>query len=313
MTDTTLIGTSATNSTPDSIETLVVKSACYCDYHLKLGDNDSQKKWGGKTFTETGAWIKELQTDLNDFGITSNSINGIFDANTKKLVQIFQWSSKKLRRRLVSNEIVNIDLTYTGEVTGEINDETCEEINLWKKNNYKATGNLVRVPISNYSRFRRGTLSAVRSNITNSEMVLDRDFIAGLNTLNTSADTNDIIISVNQVLRVQGAIVSGAVVTPATKSQHLIGHAIDVNMVDGNVTLTSANFKNDTATQNAKNFIRDAKAGGLRWGGDFGAPSSSTYDPPHFDLQVLSSAFEYDAKFYLNQRQLSENHPIPSE
>jgi hypothetical protein len=35
--------------------------------------------------------------------------------------------------------------------------------------------------------------------------------------------------------------------------------------------------------------------------------------PPHFDLQVSSSAFEYDAKFYLNQLGLSDKHPIPSE
>lgn len=61
-------------------------------------------------------------------------------------------------------------------------------------------------------------------------------------------------------------------------------------------------------TQNAKDIIAALKKLGYRWGGDF-----SKVDTPHFDKQLDSNLFGYDAKFYLNQRTISENHPILKE
>lgn len=158
---------------------------------------------------------------------------------------------------------------------------TCAEIKLWKSNRYSATGNLVYSPIANYSRFRRGTLQTVRADIQNGNMVHDKDFSSGLIILNSIAENRSIKISVNQVLRILGASVSGAVVTPAQRSQHLIGHAIDVNIIEGSTTYVSANYANNTISQNVRGFIADVRNQGLRWGGDFGAPQSSSFDPPH--------------------------------
>ncbi len=42
------------------------------------------------------------------------------------------------------------------------------------------------------------------------------------------------------------------------------------------------------------------KAGLFRWGGNF-----SNVDTPHFDKQLSANSFDYDAKFFINQKQLS--------
>lgn len=299
------------NSTPNSTQEVSLYIPCYMDYALQEGDSDQAKKWGNATKEDAGTWVKDLQSDLMAFGIFSGQADGVFGKGTKKFLKLFQWVATNSRRRLVDKSVIDVEKTFAGQITGTMDTETCAEIKLWKSNNYYATGNLCATPISRYPNFKRGTLSSVRNDIETTHMVVDRDFLIGLDQLNTAAKSNSITVSVNQTFRVQGAAVGGAVVTPANRSQHLIGHGIDINMIDGSNTLVTANFKNNTATQNAKNFIRDAKAGGLRWGGDFDVPEGENFDPPHFDLQVHPDKFDYDAKFFLNQQQLSKNQPIP--
>jgi len=95
------------------------------------------------------------------------------------------------------------------------------------------------------------------------------------------------------------------VVPPAKKSQHLIGHAIDCNIVDGDSWNNSQIFANGKETENAKKFIAAMKKEGLRWGGDF-----TNSDTPHFDKQIIS-VIDYKYKYFFNQRMISENQKIP--
>ena len=115
-------------------------------------------------------------------------------------------------------------------------------------------------------------------------------------------------IKINQALRLHGVEVTGSVVPPASKSQHLIGHAIDCNIVDGKSWNSSKDFKKKLQTENAKKFIKAMKLKSYRWGGNF-----SKVDSPHFDSQLNADTFDYDAKFYLNQKQLSSGAPIEKQ
>lgn len=123
--------------------------------------------------------------------------------------------------------------------------------------------------------------------------------------MNDSAKELGLSIKVNQAFRIHGVKVTGSVVPPATKSQHLIGHAIDCNIVDGDKWNTSSDFKNNKQTSKAEKFIKAVTKGGFRWGGNF-----VQKDSPHFDKQLIANSFDYEAKFFLNQDQLSSGAPI---
>jgi hypothetical protein len=104
---------------------------------------------------------------------------------------------------------------------------------------------------------------------------IDEDFEPLLEKMNEIASKYDITVVVNSSYRVD-ANVRGAIVTPATHSNHMIGHAIDCNL------LLNGKLYNSTLMQSStgiiRQFINDVKAAGFRWGGDFRKP-----DPVHFD------------------------------
>ena len=68
----------------------------------------------------------------------------------------------------------------------------------------------------------------------------------------------------------------GAILTPATHSNHMIGHAIDCNLQYAGGYYNSSRMISDIGV--VRQFINELKAEGIRWGGDFGNP-----DPVHFD------------------------------
>jgi len=72
--------------------------------------------------------------------------------------------------------------------------------------------------------------------------------------------------------------VPGAIVHPAKMGNHLVGHALDGNLVDGKIFWNSIKMR-EGLTGNAKKFIDLVRAGKiLRWGGDF-----HDKDEVHFD------------------------------
>jgi len=104
---------------------------------------------------------------------------------------------------------------------------------------------------------------------------VDEDFIVSLEAMNEIAKAHEIMVIVISSFRVD-ANVKGAIVTPATHSNHMIGHAIDCNLQHDGQYYNSTKMQSDTGI--VHDFIQACKRQGLRWGGDFGKP-----DPVHFD------------------------------
>jgi hypothetical protein len=105
---------------------------------------------------------------------------------------------------------------------------------------------------------------------------IDEDFEPFLIKMNEIAQKYNITVKVNSSYRVDAKVI-GAIVKPATHSNHMIGHAIDCNLILDKVLYNSVKMQADQGT--VKKFINEVKATtGMRWGGDFGNP-----DPVHFD------------------------------
>jgi hypothetical protein len=104
---------------------------------------------------------------------------------------------------------------------------------------------------------------------------IDEDFEPTLMKMSSIAQKYNITVVVNSSYR-EDTNVHGAIVKPATHSNHMIGHAIDCNLQLNGKLYNSSLMQSDTGI--VKQFINEVKAAGLRWGGDFGKP-----DPVHFD------------------------------
>ena len=129
------------------------------------------------------------------------------------------------------------------------------------------------------------------------ELRADRDFFPCLDRLNEFASDCGVEIYVTSSTREPGRSVSGAIVPPASRSNHLVGHAIDMNLRSQSGFFNSAKLKRKNL-RNLPAEIRDFIAlvredPELRWGGDF-----SREDPVHIDDALNRSHPErWESKF----------------
>lgn len=125
------------------------------------------------------------------------------------------------------------------------------------------------------------------TNFTGDTVKGDTEFKDSLDTIDKHAGDNKVKVHVTDSFRESGAKVKGAIVTPATRSNHLAGHAIDMNLKYGEKdTLCNSTCLKDTAKHPAgvKEFIKAIQDDSeLRWGGDF-----SDVDPVHIDDNLNS-------------------------
>ena len=278
---------------------------------LKRNDNDTKKVWGGSKLEKTpGYTVKNLQTDLTAVGVYSDVKNGNFGKNTERGLKIFQWCIKNSTTIIKNKANLAYMLKPTIKVDGKLNSATLTALKDWVKNQYTVTGDLVRVNSDNLPNIDLGPgfKHIGKPIVTSKEIVISKAAYKMLKLMSDAAKTLKVTIKINQALRLHGVKVTGSVVPPASKSQHLIGHAIDCNIVDGTSWNSSKDFKKKQQTENAKKFIKAMKLKSYRWGGNF-----SNVDSPHFDSQVNADTFDYDAKFYLNQKQLSSGAPIEKQ
>ena len=118
------------------------------------------------------------------------------------------------------------------------------------------------------------------SQFVGKEVRVDRDFLPALENINGYAQTCGVKIWVTSAIRNLNDQVNGAIVSPASKSCHHIGHAIDMNVQYDGQLYNSKKLKKDQfsalpdAVKDFLNHIRNDDA--LRWGGDF-----TTEDPVH--------------------------------
>jgi hypothetical protein len=114
------------------------------------------------------------------------------------------------------------------------------------------------------------------------ELRADVDFFPSLDRLNQLAADCDVEIFITSSTREPGRTVAGAIVPPTTRSNHLVGHAIDMNVQFDGRLFDSKALKRDNLPNlpaPVREFIEKVRADGtLRWGGDF-----NPEDPVHFD------------------------------
>jgi hypothetical protein len=134
------------------------------------------------------------------------------------------------------------------------------------------------------------------SNFTGDTARIDSDFEASMNSISAAAVKNDVLVHVTSSFRTS-TVVPGAVVTPVDKSNHMVGHAIDMNVEYGkkHASYCNSTCLGGTLPAAVKGFIDDVKAAGLRWGGDF-----SDKDPVHFDDGLnVDNPTGWDARYKL--------------
>ena len=286
------------------------------DVILQRGDNDARSKWGGKARPASGGQpVRELQEALVKIGAMSATPDGDFGKKTQEAVKRFQWYLQRIAFRLriagTGDSLHGTIEPYTATsgvlLDGFVRLPTLSELVAYSDGGFELTSPLVAFSLGKLSNIEQSATFDVLGypSAGTDEILVHQDFTPWLESMNSKAKSNKVTLRVNQAFRVQGLPVSGAVVPPASSSQHLIGHALDVNIVDGTTVNTSSMFINGTATQAAKDFVKAAKALGLRWGGDF-----SPKDPPHFDKRVLHSSDDYVNSFYFAQRSYNRNHPM---
>lgn len=139
------------------------------------------------------------------------------------------------------------------------------------------------------------------SNFTGKAVVADVEFVATLDSINKHAADNDVNLLITDSFRPHGKKVTGAIVTPATRSNHLAGHAIDMNVMYGpgkKKLCNSGCLGGSHPPAPVKAFIDAIKAdGGLRWGGDF-----ADTDPVHIDDGLNADDAAWRARFTATQQ-----------
>ncbi len=116
-----------------------------------------------------------------------------------------------------------------------------------------------------------------------------------LDKINAYAEKADVYIHVTSSFRTSSNV-GGAIVKPATRSNHMAGHAIDMNVVYDN----RRRFANAAelarfpkVAEPVKKFIQLIKDDrGLRWGGDFSAK-----DPVHIDDNLNGDMAVWDRSY----------------
>jgi len=296
---------------PYIAQTLVAQAGMYGGYELRWTDNDKAKKWGGKVHkgAAAGSFVHELQDDLTKVGCYDAKLDGDYGGGTRDAVKRFQWcvskgTHKSSIRSSLLKEIVNDAMVF---VTGNTDYATARHLKAWVKDGFEVTGTLRVVAFSKFSEFRK---SADFSKLDDpsvgaDDFVAHKDFVPSLGDINQAAIDAGILFQVNQTMRIAGAPVGGAVVEPASSSQHLIGNAIDFNIIDGGKTIHSSKMKWADLAQAPKDFITKVKAAGLRWGGDW-----EKRDPIHFDAFLDPKGPDFKILYFLNQRTIQRKQPI---
>lgn len=136
------------------------------------------------------------------------------------------------------------------------------------------------------------------SNFMNSARV-HSGFAENIKKINDFAAECGVQVYVTSSFRKSGQAIKNAIVQPATRSNHLVGHAIDMNLVEGSLWCNSKCLQNWQCNQGGvRCFIQKIRATtSLRWGGDF-----SEKDPVHIDDGLNRKSRDYDTLYNLLQK-----------
>ncbi|MBT4098700.1 MAG: SH3 domain-containing protein [Gemmatimonadetes bacterium] len=134
---------------------------------------------------------------------------------------------------------------------------------------------------------------------------VDEDFVPHLEKLASFAQARGLKIWATSSLRNLENQIRGAIVRPASKSCHHVGHAIDLNLMDGTDFYNSKQLRKGNHAElpeSVLGFIEDIRTDPvMRWGGDF-----SEEDPVHVDDDLYhTQELLYSAKLESRVQQLN--------
>lgn len=115
-------------------------------------------------------------------------------------------------------------------------------------------------------------------NFTGKEVSCHEDFAPFLQKMDNKAGELGLKLVITSSWR-DTINVKGAIVTPAKISNHLVGHAIDCNILEGNILWNSTKLLKPTGK--VLEFIEYCTSIGIRWGGYF-----KEVDVIHFDYPL---------------------------
>jgi hypothetical protein len=285
---------------------------------LRSGDNDAQRRWGGQPqLTMSGTPVTELQKALVAVGLLS-SADGAFGHHTQVALKQFLWYLRNMDYRLKlpprAHPSAGHIMTFAasvGSMPGTCDKSLATELIAWRDGNFIATTPLVRLNTAPLSNVQTGPTFTVLGPAGEDEVIVHEDFADVVaTTMNDAASKLKVKLSINQTFRDANVPPSGTVVTPANKSQHLIGHAVDLNILDADSFNSTANYKAGTETDSADSFVKAMIASGLRWGGNFADSCSKAYDPIHYDDFVDPHSEDWEMTYFFAQRCFKARHPM---
>ncbi|HSY21022.1 MAG TPA: peptidoglycan-binding domain-containing protein [Polyangiaceae bacterium] len=278
-------------------------------FELRSGDSDAASRWGGTQRPVSASYVADLQQALIDVGVLSAlAPYGDFGPATENAVRRFAWYLKTVPVRILAGQAVPFTASVPPGHPGVASPSFCQVLADFVNVGASCAGNLVQVPFSAFARLHPspvfGQLIAGASVV-----VVDREFAAMLGLMNAKAAQENLYVQVNQVFRVEGASVSGAVVPPATRSAHKLGRAIDLQLGTSSTSASlSTEMKNAPANAPFGRFRDYMVAVGCRYGGCFAAT-----DPPHYDRQIFPvTGEEWTNRFFFAQRQYSGKPGSPA-
>lgn len=285
---------------------------------LGIGDNDKKQQWGGKTWvTLKGTPVFDLQSALVSVGLLKN-VDGDFGLATKDAIARYQWYRTKIPYALqlrsgaasITGTITPCNL-FSGQRTflGTCSQGLACDLLAWKNANLVITTPLVRVNIKCYSSISLSPeFHALQYPFAQpDEIVLHSDFAGFVGVLDEAAKNAGVSVIVTQAFRVEGAPIHGARVRPATNSPHLIGHAIDWNVKDGDDIYGHDIFLAHKESEAADKFVQEVKSRGYRWGMEFRSPGP---DPVHFDDNPYQNVECYAMNHFFAQHCYQAGHPM---
>lgn len=133
------------------------------------------------------------------------------------------------------------------------------------------------------------------SNFVGVRVISDKDFVPALKRINEFAKKSNVLVHIVSSYR-KDANVANAIVTPSKMSNHMVGHAIDMNVRYGDdykKWCKSPELAKSTLPEPVALFIKQIKDDKeLRWGGDF-----RTKDTVHIDDYYNKNAENWKNKF----------------
>ncbi|HJO94695.1 MAG TPA: M15 family metallopeptidase [Victivallales bacterium] len=146
--------------------------------------------------------------------------------------------------------------------------------------------------VSNLTTFKSSNIVGYK----NKPVVVDATFVPTMNLINSYAVNNNVMVYVTSSYRHSNNNLKKTVVKPASMSNHLIGHAIDMNIVYKGKWYDSKLMSKNNFSRlpfNVRNFLNEIRhTPNIRWGGDF-----KTQDPVHIDDHYNKNRSNWTVKF----------------